>query len=351
MLVLRWQAEAPRCAVGQFWWAAYFLKIRNAHTQPQVQPEAQCATLMRMRFDLTDLRLFLNVHEAGTITGGAHNSHMTLASASERIRAMEDALGVPLLQRDRRGVQATPAGRTVVHHARLVLQQIERMQGDLGDYGAGLKGHVRLLCNTSALSEHLPQVLGDFLASHPGISVDLEERPSQEVVDAVRNQTCDIGVASDSVDLSGLAHFVFRADPLDLVVPRDHALAQHAVVRFADVVDSAFVGLVEGSALQAHLAQHARGLGKRLNYRIRLRSFESVCRVVGTGIGVGIVPRAVALRWGRSAKVKRIVLADPWATRNLVLCVRQLEALPVYAQQLVQHVLLAGQGRGLAPVS
>lgn len=295
-----------------------------------------------MRFDLTDLRLFLNVHEAGTITGGADGTHMTLASASERIRGMEDALGVPLLLRDRRGVQMTPAGRTLLHHARLVLQQMDRLRGELGDYGSGLKGHIRLLCNTSALSEHLPEVLSSFLTDHSGISVDLEERLSHEIVDAIRNDVCDIGVVSDSVDLEGLETFAFRADPLVLVVPRNHALAQRTRISLSDVVDLAFVGLVEGSALQEHITHHARRLGKRLSYRIRLRSFESVCRVVGQGIGVGIVPHAVAARSARSTKVKRIALTDGWASRNLVLCVRRLDTLPVHAQQLVQHVLAAG---------
>lgn len=292
-----------------------------------------------MRFDLTDLRLFLHVHAAGTITGGAESAHMTLASASERIRGMEDALGVPLLLRDRRGVHPTPAGRTLVHHARLVLQQVDRMQGELDNYGTGLKGHVRLLCNTSALSEHLPEVLSRFLASQPGISVDLEERPSYEIADALRNGIGDIGMASDSVDLSGLQTFPFCADPLTLVVPRDHALAQRTRVGLADIVDCPFVGLVEGSALQDHVAHHARRLGQWLNYRIRLRSFESVCRVVGLGIGVGIVPQAVAIRHARSARIRRVALTDPWAARSLVLCTRALDALPAHAQQLVEHVL------------
>ena len=292
-----------------------------------------------MRFDLTDLRLFLNVHEAGTITGGAAASHMTLASAIERIRGMEEVLGVPLLRRERRGVQATPAGRTLLHHARLVLQQMERLQSELGDYGGGLKGHVRLLCNTSALSEHLPEVLGGFLARHPGISVDLEERSSQEIADALRNDVCDIGMVSDAVELDGLETFGFRADPLILVVPRDHVLAARERISLAEIVDCAFVGLVEGSALQEHVSHHARRLGKRLNYRIRLRSFESVCRVVGQGIGVGIVPQAVAVRCARSAGIKRIALTDAWAARSLVLCVRNLQGLPAYAQQLVQHIL------------
>jgi DNA-binding transcriptional LysR family regulator len=297
-----------------------------------------------MRFDLTDLRLFLHVHEAGTITGGAQASHMTLASASERIRGMEETLGVPLLRRDRRGVQATPAGRTLLHHARLVLQQMERMQGELGDYGKGFKGHVRLLCNTSALSEHLPEVLGSFLATHPGVSIDLEERPSDEIVDALRNDACDIGMVSDAADLEGLERFVFRPDPLVLVVPRDHGLASRSILSLAEVADHAFVGLAEGSALQEHITRHARRLGKRLSYRIRLRSFESICRMVGAGIGVGIVPQAVAVRCARSAKIKRLALTDAWAARNLVVCVRRLDVLPAHVQQLIRHVL-AGGGR------
>lgn len=295
-----------------------------------------------MRFDLTDLRLFLHVHEAGTITGGAERSHMTLASASERVRGMEQALGVELLLRARRGVQVTPAGRTLVHHARLVLQQMEQLQGELAEYGAGLKGHVRLLCNTSALSEHLPRALGGFLAAHAGISVDLEERASSAIVAALRSQLCDIGLVSDSVDLQGLQTFAFRADPLVLVVPRGHGLAQRRSIALADVVDCAFVGLVEGSALQEHIAQQARRLGRRLNYRIRLRSFESVCRMVGEGIGLGIVPQAVAARHARSAGLARIALTDAWAARNLVLCVRDLDLLPGPAQQLVRHLLAVG---------
>jgi len=244
-----------------------------------------------------------------------------------------------MLLRAPRGVQVTPAGRTLVHHARLVLQQMDRLQGELAEYGAGFKGHVRLLCNTSALSEHLPQVLGSFLATHAGISVDLEERASSAIVAALRNQLCDIGLVSDSVDLQGLQTFAFCADPLVLIVPRDHGLAQRRSIALSEVVDCAFVGLVEGSALQEHIAQQARRLGRRLNYRIRLRSFESVCRMVGEGIGLGIVPQAVALRQARSARLRRIALTDDWAARSLVLCVRDLELLPGPAQQLVRHLL------------
>jgi len=292
-----------------------------------------------MRFDLTDLRLFLNVHAAGTITGGAQDSHMTLAAASERIRAMEDSLGAPLLLRQPRGVQLAPAGHTLVHHARRVLAQVEQLQGELADHGRGFQGHVRLSCNTSALAEHLPDLLARFLAAHPGIHVELDERPSDAIVDALRNRSADIGIVSDAADLDGLAVLPFRPDPLVLVLARDHALAGRATLALAEVLDQPFVGLAEDSALQAHIERHARRLGRRLRYRVRLRSFEAVCRMVGQGIGVGIVPQAVAARCARSARVQRVALRDAWAARQLMLCMRQDEPLPPQAQLLVRELV------------
>jgi DNA-binding transcriptional LysR family regulator len=298
-----------------------------------------------MHFDLTDLRLFANVHDAGTITGGASATHMTLASASERIRGMEESFGVPLLVRDRRGVSLTPAGRALLHHARQVLRHVDNLRGEMGEYGRGLQGHVRMLCNTSALSEHLPDVLGRFLAAHPGISIDLEERNSFDIVDALRQGACDIGVASDAVDTEGLQTFQLRDDPLVLVVPRGHALARRSSISLADAAETPFVGLAQDSALQEHLAFQLRKSGKHLYYRVRLRSLESVCRMVGTGAGIAVVPRAVALQCARAAKIRVIPLADAWAQRKLVLCVLKLDVLTAPARQLTRHLLDAAVGR------
>lgn len=295
--------------------------------------------IFSMRFDLTDLRLFLNVHEAGTITGGARRSHITLASASERIKGMEDVLGVPLVVRGKRGVRATPAGRTLVHHARLVLHQMDRMRGELDHYGKGLKGHVRLLCNTSALSEYLPGILSTFLAEHPQISVDMEERLSYEIADAVRTGMADIGIVADSVDLQGLETYAFRRDPLALIVAKNHDLAQRSSVSLAEVAHYDFIGLIEGSALQDHVSHHARQMGKQLGYRVRLRSLDAVCAMVGNGIGIGVVPKATAVRCARSAGIKRLRLTDAWASRSLMLCVRSADELPIYVRQMMQHIL------------
>jgi DNA-binding transcriptional LysR family regulator len=295
-----------------------------------------------MRFDFIDLRLFLHIAEAGSITAGAGRAHLALASASGRIRGMEAAMGVPLLERGRRGVQPTPAGRALVHHARLVLQQMERLRGELGQYARGLKGHVRVLSNTAALTEFLPEALARYLAANPNIDVDLEERPSYEIVGAIAEGGADIGIVADVVDLAGLELFPFRTDKLVVVMPRGHRLANRRQVAFRDVLDAAFVGLSPGSALQDHLGQQAARAGRALKLRVRVRGFEAVCRMVAEGVGLGIVPETAARRCRRIMAIRAVPLSDSWSLRRLTICVKQFAALSAHARALVEHLRAPG---------
>lgn len=291
-----------------------------------------------MRFDLTDLRLFLHVHDTGTITDGARRAHMTLASASERIKGMETILGTALLVRNRRGVEVTPAGRTLLHHARTVLQQMAHMQEELSQYSTGLKGHIRLLCNTSAMSGELPDLLGTFLSANPHISVDLTEQLSDSIADAIRHDLGDIGLVADTADLQGLHTFAYRPDPLVLIAPKSHPLARQShPVSLGEVAHYPFVGLADNVALQAHVTYLARKSGKQLQYRIRLPNIDNVCQLVAHGIGIAVVPATIADNYAATDKLQRIPLTDAWATRELLLCVRDINALPAYVNLLLDH--------------
>src|SRR3954451_9318513 len=295
-----------------------------------------------MHFDLTDLRLFLHVTEAGSITAGAARSGLALASASARVRGMEEQAGVPLLERAGRAVEPTPAGRTLLHHARLVIGQVERMRGELGEYARGLKGHVRLLANTAAATVHLPEVLAPFLVANPNVDVDLDERPSPEVARAVAEGQAEVGVAAGHADLSGLEVMPFRTDRLVLVVPCGHALAGRKRITFAEALGSDFVGLSGDSALGGHLAGHAARAGGRMRTRVRVRGLDAACRMVALGAGVAVVPKAAARQWEESGALAVLAVEDPWAERRLVVAVRRLDALPSHARRLAEHLVAAG---------
>lgn len=291
-----------------------------------------------MRFDLPDLSLFRHVVEAGSITQGAARANLALAAASTRIRNMEDAIGAPLLIRGRQGVSLTQAGRTLLQHARTILAQAERLREDLGAYSGGFFSQVRILSNTNALTEFLPDVLSPFLAAHPHVSVDLEERLSDEIVGLIGEGVGDIGIVAGTVDTSRLVTFPFRTDRFVLVVARDHPLARREKASFAEVLDYDFVGLDRASALQRFLADKASRLGRPLKLRVQLRSFDGVCRLVERNAGIGIVPETT-VRWAaRSMAIKAVDLTDTWALRDLTICVRDIAAMSPFARQLVEHM-------------
>jgi len=291
-----------------------------------------------MRFDLTDLSLFRYIVEAGSITHGAERANLALAAASTRVRNMEHALGVPLLVRGRHGITPTQAGRTLLQHARTILGQAERLREDLGAYAAGLTGQVRLLSNTNALTEFLPETLSSFLNAHPHVSVDLEERLSDEIVGLIAEGVGDIGIVAGTVDVGRLTTYPFRSDRFVLVIAQDHPLARRSKIGFAEVLDHDFVGLDRASALQRFLADKASRVGRPLKLRVQLRSFDAVCRLVECNVGVGIVPASTVRRAAASMAIKAVDLTDAWAIRELTICVRNFDDLPPYAQQLVVHM-------------
>jgi DNA-binding transcriptional LysR family regulator len=294
---------------------------------------------MNMRFDLIDLRLVLNVADAASITHGAARSGLALASASERIRGMEQELGAPLFERQRRGVAPTAAGLALVHHARLVTRQLEAMRGELGSFAKGLRGRVRVLSNTAATLEFLPPLLGPFLAAHPQVDVEIEEQPSPEIVRGVARGRAEIGIVADAVDAAAeLETFPFAEDRLVLVTPLKHPLAGKRRISFKDALAHDFVGLSAGSALQENLDGHAARAGTALRLRVRLPGFDTLCRVVESGIGVAVVSRTAAERCRKSMAIRVVPLADPWARRRLRLCVKAGRDLPVHARALLGHL-------------
>jgi DNA-binding transcriptional LysR family regulator len=250
---------------------------------------------------------------------------------------MEEALNVPLLQRGRRGAEPTEAGRTLLQHARSITRQVETMHAELAQFASGLKGQVRLLCNTSAITEFLPDALSAFLTSHPQLTINLEEGMSREIVQVIADGAADIGIISDAVDHTALQTFPFRDDPLVLVMARSHPLAhqlkQRRHMAFAEALDHDFIGLNGDSAFQQNANEQAARLGRRIHTKIRLLSFEAICRMAASGAGVALLPEAAA---HRSAEQLRIVkLSDEWADRKLLICVRDADALPAYARELV----------------
>lgn len=288
-----------------------------------------------MQLDLTDLRLFVLTAELGNLTRAAEGRHLSLAAASARIKAMEEQAGLLLLYRQARGVRLTPAGEAFLHHARGVLRQVERLRADLQEYGGGLRGHVRVFANTTAVSDFLPEILPGFLRANPGVNIDLKEKPNSDIARGVLDGRADLGIVAGHIDTLGLRAIHFSTDRLVLVVPRAHRLAQHKRLNFVEMLEEDVIGMHEGSTLQSFLAQMTEKHGKTLKLRIQLSNFDAMCRMVGAGVGVGIVPESAARRNLEPMQLVQIELADSWSVRERFVLVRDQETLPLFAQSLI----------------
>ncbi|MBT2322380.1 LysR family transcriptional regulator [Variovorax paradoxus] len=288
-----------------------------------------------MHFDLTDLRLFVAAAELGSLTRAAERQHLSLAAASARIKALEMQAGLSLLSREARGVRLLPPGEAFLHHARLVLHQASQLRAELSEYGGGLRGHLRVFANTTAVTDFLPEILPGFLARHPRINIDLQEKPNTQIPHGVLDGRADIGIVAGSVDTLGLEAIHFSTDRLVLVTSRKHRFARRRRIAFAETLDEDAVGMQQGSTLHAFLAQITESLGKTQKLRIQLGSFDAMCRMIGGGVGIGVVPESAARRNLESMRLALIELSDPWCVRERYLLVRDRATLPTYAQALV----------------
>lgn len=289
-----------------------------------------------MRFDPADLRLFLNVVLCGSIGAGAGRSHLSAAAASTRLRGMEDSLGTRLLERKRRGIEATAAGRALEGHARAILAQLDAMQAELSEYAHGRRGRIRLMCNTVTLVEFLPQALGPFLAAHPEVDVDIEEQPSRRIIAAIADGLADIGIAAYAVATPRLETRLFRRDRLVVAAAPGHDLAGRSAVAFAEVLDHDLVGLGADSAIHDLLASHAAQAGRPMRLRTRLRTFGGICELAALGVGVAVVPEAAAQRARLRHPLAMVPLTDAWSSRDLMVCVKRQKSLPPLVHALLE---------------
>ncbi len=303
---------------------------------------------MAMHFDLVDLRLMVRIAETNGLTRGAEASHMSLPAASTRVKNLEESIGAKLLYRTSQGVTLTPPGQALVHHARLVLGQIEHLRSDLQSFAQGIKGHLRVFANTTALGEFLPPVLRNYLRSHPDVNIDLRERLSHDIVRAVTEGQTDIGIVAGAVRTENLETIPYREDTLLLVLPRGHGLAGGGPVAFADTLDLDHVGLHQASALHAFLRQACDRLHRVLPTRIEVGNFEAACRMVEAQVGVAILPGSAARRHALAMAIDTVALSDDWALRRMQVCVRNLAALPLFARDLVDLLVADAQTAGAA---
>ena len=271
------------------------------------------------RFDLVSIRLAVACAQTGSLSAAAREAHLALAAASRRVKELEQALGDTLFERHARGLTPTAAGRVFVKHGLTLLQTMEQLGSELADQRLGVARHIRLSAGTAAINQFLPPLLAAYARLQPQVRVDLDEQVSEAVVAALREGRADVGVFVEGPDTQGLQTQLFREDELVLVLPAGHRLARDSSpLAFAEALDEDWISLTNGAAMLQKQQQAALAANRPLRLRMQVRSFDAVCHLVASSLGVALLPRAAVLPMVKAMALRWRPLSDPWARRRLL---------------------------------
>jgi len=289
--------------------------------------------------DIDSLALFVRAADLKSLTKAAEASHIGLAAASRRIALLEHRFKATLLERSPRGVELTPAGKSLITHAKAMLMLMNQMQAEMIDHAAGRKGALRIMANSSVMAEFLPGDLASFAKDHADVRLIVEERWSSEIIRAVLATEADVGIIVEGMGDEGLDTYPYRKDRLAVVVKADHSLALLRDMRFVDVLDYDVIALESGSSMMRLLTEQAVVAEKTLHLRVQVRSLEAVCRMVWSGLGVGLLPYQAANAIGKALGLVVRPLPEGWAERTMLVCVKGDRQPNTSLAQLVKHLV------------
>ncbi|MDO3663977.1 LysR family transcriptional regulator [Acinetobacter higginsii] len=292
-----------------------------------------------MRFDFFDLQLFLHIVTTGSLTKGAERSAISLQAASERIKKLEQYFDTPLFIRHTTGVELTSAGHALAEHARRLLRQKDQLEQEMQRFRQQQPESITLWCNSSAQSEYLPPLLPQYLMRHPDINIDLHEAESSEIIAALGKGMAKLGLVSSFFDIRPLQTQEFASDPLVLICPASHALAQHPQLNLVEALNYGFIGLMPHHSLQQSIETQAKLLGFNIQYRLRLPNFAAIAEVVAKGVGIAIMPARAAQRLEPDYHFHTVQLLGAWANRKLLLAAQDFSQLPETYQQFADFLL------------
>ncbi|NNP73744.1 transcriptional regulator [Acinetobacter defluvii] len=292
-----------------------------------------------MRLDFFDLHLFLNIVDTGSLTKGAERSAISLQAASERIKKLEKQFNTPLFTRHAMGIKLTVAGQVFTEQAQQLIQQEQQLHQAMSPFAQALASQVTLWCNSSAQSEYLPILLPQYLVENPHIQIELKEAESHDIIQAIEKGTAQLGLISSFFNSNSLNTLAFSHDPLVLICPQQHILAQEKTLNLSEVLNYPFVGLMQHHSLQQSIETQAKLLNCIMQYRLRLPNFAGIAQVVADGVGIAIMPKRAAQHLNKLYKFHQIQLTGAWANRQLLLAAQQFDALPTAYQHFAQFLI------------
>lgn len=298
------------------------------------------------KIDIPALEIFVAAVEEKSLSKAAERENLVTSAASKRVAELERQLDRILLLRHGRGVEPTPAGVLLYQRAKAILRSLHLTEQAVQGFSVNGQAKIKLAANPSSILQFLPTVMGRFLAGRSDVSVDLLDQHSYDIPRLVAEGTVDIGIYHADYPMPGVESFPFRRDRVGLVVPIGHPLAERKELYLEDALDYDLLGFFPRHSLDQFLAYVGQTVSRPPNVKLQVSNFETRCRMIREGLGIGVVPEDIARNYLQSMGLVLLHLLDVWAERQFFVCVRAPHELGRAAHDLFD--VLRGEGAAFA---
>lgn len=271
--------------------------------------------------DIPALKIFVAAVEEKSLSRAAERHSLVTSAASKRVAEMERHLNRVLLHRHGRGVEPTAAGLLLFQRAKAILRSLQLAEEAVQGYAVDGMAKIRLASVPSPILVVLPPQIGRFLRGNPKVSVDLLECYSYEIPRMVAEHRADIGIYHGTHPAIGVVSYPYIRDRVGLVVPLGHPLAQRKSVHLEDAIDYDLVGYFPRHSFDQFLAYVDQSVSRPPNVRLQVSNFEARCRMVQEGLGLAVLPEAIASKYLVDMGLVWLRLEDDWAERQFYICV------------------------------
>ncbi|MCS6777331.1 MAG: LysR family transcriptional regulator [Chloroherpetonaceae bacterium] len=260
---------------------------------------------------LSALKLFCDVVETRSFSEAAERNYISQSAASQRLRALERALGQTLLERERgrSGVRPTEAGQILYEGGKHLLYEIAELEARLYGLSDEVAGTLRVATVYSVGLHALPGHLKPFLAAYPRVNVHLEYSQTGKIYQDVLSGAVDVGIVAVPKERAGITVIPFEDEAMVLICAPEHPLARCREIQLAQLEGQAFIGFSGDIPTSGLIEEHLRRAGVRVRTVMTFDNIETIKNLVEIGSGVALVPEGTATKEAREGTLVIVPLA------------------------------------------
>jgi DNA-binding transcriptional LysR family regulator len=294
----------------------------------------------RAAMQIETLKVFCDLVESNSFSQAAVRNFITQSAVSQQIRVLEARFETPLFVREGRRISATPAGRVLYDGARVILDQMNRIQLEMKSVGEQIAGSVRVATIYSVGIYEMSNVIKTFMRAYPKVNLHIEFSRANKVYEDCLAGNVDFGIVPYPKARRGLRVIALPSDRLVLICPPDHPFSRHRRVDLNKLNGQDFVAFEKDIPSRLAIDDIFKENGIRVRVVMEFDNIETIKRSVEIGAGVSVVPQLSIRREVQAGTLAELQFTRRSFLRPLGIIVKHKHVLPQAAEkfiQLLQH--------------